>query len=76
MRNFFSESGTAADVEMTLVCERNTFNTTGVFTVGDHAAIGSGTTCGPYMLTTYPELYGASQPVLEAADVTSSGGGG
>ena len=52
-RNFFSrprerhDHGCGDD----LVCERNTFNIIGVFTGGDQAAIGSGTTCVTYMLT-------------------------
>ena len=33
-----------------LVCERNTFKNSDIVTGGDYAAIGSGTTCGPYTL--------------------------
>ena len=42
------------------MCERNAFNTTGIFTGGDHAAIGSGRSCAAVhahvkLFTEYPE---------------------
>ena len=65
------------------VCERNTFNITGVVTGGDHTDIGSGTTCGPYTLapcahqvkpfTEYPECSSSenSTPSLFACSESS-----
>ena len=65
------------------MCERNTFNITGVVTGGDHTDIGSRTICGPYTLapcahqmkpfTEYPEcsISENSTPSLSACSESS-----